>query len=59
MMPTQLNTSSGSWLWAGDMGAVELAVHLFWFFFWGGGGGEGIFRPVGGDKNVVAVTNPG
>lgn len=34
MMPTQLNTSSGSALWAGDMGAVELAVHLLivgWF----------------------------
>ena len=32
-MPTQLNTSSGSALCAGDMGAVELAVHLFgcWF----------------------------
>lgn len=32
MMPTQLNTSSGSGLCAGDMGAVELAVHLFWEF---------------------------
>jgi hypothetical protein len=31
-MPTQLNTSSGSALWAGDMGAVELAVHLFVLF---------------------------
>lgn len=31
MMPTQLNTSSGSALCAGDMGAVELAVHLIWF----------------------------
>jgi hypothetical protein len=30
MMPTQLKASRGSLLWAGDMGAVLLAVHLDW-----------------------------